>query len=113
MVDYIEVMDILEEFVLVLGPGQVCLRFYGGLHFFSFFPTPFGFTSFYGSFSKEIFKIKNMKKKNVKKTDEEISDEIKQALFDEINNTINDEIIKSLKTGKKSDCLIPMKKSKQ
>jgi hypothetical protein len=54
-----------------------------------------------------------MKKKNVKKTDEEISDEIKQALFDEINNTINDEIIKSLKTGKKSDCLIPMKKSKQ
>jgi hypothetical protein len=54
-----------------------------------------------------------MKKKNVKKTDEEISDEIKQALFDEINNTINDEIINSLKTGKKSDCLIPMKKSKQ
>ena len=54
-----------------------------------------------------------MKKKNVKKTDEEISDEIKQALFDEINNTINDEIIKSLRTSKKSDCLIPMKKSKQ
>ena len=54
-------MDILEEFVLVSGPGQVCLRFYGGLHLFSFFHMPFGFTSFYGSFSKEIFKIKNMK----------------------------------------------------
>lgn len=54
-----------------------------------------------------------MKKKKVQKTEEEISDEIKQSLFDEINNTINDEIIKSLKNGKKSDCLIPMKKSKQ
>jgi hypothetical protein len=54
-------MDILEEFVLVSEPGQVCLRFYGGLHLFSFFHMPFGFTSFYGSFSKEIFKIKNMK----------------------------------------------------
>ena len=51
-------------------------------------------------------------KKKVKKTQEEISDEIKQSLFEEINNTINDEIIKSLKTGKKNDCLIPMKKSK-
>ena len=49
--------------------------------------------------------MKKKKKKNV-------HDEIKTALFDEINNTINDEIIKSLKTGKKSDCLIPMKKSK-
>jgi len=54
MVDCIEVMDILEEFVLVLGPGQVYLRFCGGLHFFSFFPMPFGFTSFCGFFSKEI-----------------------------------------------------------
>ena len=54
-----------------------------------------------------------MKNKKVQKTEEEISDEIKQSLFEEINNTINDEIIKSLKTGKKSDCLIPMKKSKQ
>jgi hypothetical protein len=62
-----------------------------------------------------FYKLKkniNMKKKNLKKTDKEISDEIKQALFIEINNTINDEIIKSLKTGKKCDCLIPMKKSK-
>ena len=62
-----------------------------------------------------FYKLKNidMKKKKVQKTEEEISDEIKQSLFEEINNTINDEIIKSLKTGKKSDCLIPMKKSKQ
>ena len=62
-----------------------------------------------------FYKLKNidMKKKKVQKTEEEISDEIKQLLFDEINNTINDEIIKSLKTGKRSDCLIPMKKSKQ
>tara|TARA_R110002126_G_scaffold5861_1_gene31210 strand:+ start:221 stop:394 length:174 start_codon:yes stop_codon:yes gene_type:complete len=57
--------------------------------------------------------MKTMKKKKVQKTEEEISDEIKQSLFEEINNTINDEIIKSLKTGKESDCLIPMKKSKQ
>ena len=54
--------------------------------------------------------MKTMKKKKVQKTEEEISDEIKQSLFEEINN---DEIIKSLKTGKESDCLIPMKKSKQ
>lgn len=55
-----------------------------------------------------------MKKKKVEKTDEEISDEIKQALFDEVNNTIDEEIIKAVRTGNIA-CLIPMipiKKSK-
>lgn len=50
-----------------------------------------------------------MDNKNTQKTEEEISDEIKALLFEKINNTINDEIIKSLKTGKNSDCLIPMR----
>jgi hypothetical protein len=73
------------------------------------------FTLCYSLVKLLFYKLKNidMKKKKVQKTEEEISDEIKQSLFEEINNTINDEIIKSLKTGKKSDCLIPMKKSKQ
>ena len=73
------------------------------------------FTLCYSLVKLLFYKLKNidMKKKKVQKTEEEISDEIKQSLFEEIYNVINDEIIKSLKTGKKSDCLIPMKKSKQ
>ena len=73
------------------------------------------FTLCYSLVKLLFYKLKNidMKNKKVQKTEEEISDEIKQSLFEEINNTINDEIIKSLKTGKKSDCLIPIKKSKQ
>jgi len=51
-----------------------------------------------------------MKNKKVEKTETEISDGIKKVLFKKINDTINEEIIKSLKTGIPSDYLTPYEK---